>query len=388
MSLPALLGPLPLPRSPRYVTLDFWRGLACLFVVILHSAHYANEDGAATDSMGKAILFVISKLGVGVPIFFVISGYCISATCDSARRKACSPGQYFYRRFRRILPPYWIAMLLCAGLAVFLTLVGRPELVGGDYGKIPHPQELSLIQWLGNISLTETWRANFIGGPENKVVGPAWTLCYEEQFYAVCGVLLFLCPRWFFGGTALVSVLVCGTTVISSLFGQPITHGLFIDGRWLLFAEGILLYCLINYPRHGSLGVGIFACLLLLVSGIRWGCPFVRNDAYLRDRAFECVASSIFAMGLFLLHPWDKCLSTVRLLCPISFCGQMCYSLYLVHWPIVVVLTNAFYHSGIRSVWGTLLVTLPVCLAVSLATSWVFHVFVEQRFINHCRRSN
>ena len=47
----------------------------------------------------------------GVPIFFVISGYCISATADSARRKGLPARTYFWRRFRRIFPPYWIFLM-------------------------------------------------------------------------------------------------------------------------------------------------------------------------------------------------------------------------------------------------------------------------------------
>jgi peptidoglycan/LPS O-acetylase OafA/YrhL len=104
MSSPTRSPPLPIPRSPRYAALDFWRGLACLFVVVLHSAHYVYEALPTIDPVGKVILLIISKMGVGVPMFFVISGYCIAATCDSARRKQYSPGSYFYRRFRRILP--------------------------------------------------------------------------------------------------------------------------------------------------------------------------------------------------------------------------------------------------------------------------------------------
>jgi peptidoglycan/LPS O-acetylase OafA/YrhL len=378
MTSPTKLSPLPNPRSPRYAALDFWRGLACLFVVVLHSAHYAYAGYATADPAGRVILLAISKMGIGVPMFFVISGYCIAATCDSARRKEYSPSGYFYRRFRRILPPYWAAMFLCGGLAILLTSIGVPELVGGEYGNIPHPQTLSWSQWAGNISLTETWRFHFFGDHENKLVGPAWTLCYEEQFYAVCGALL-LCPRWFFAGAAGVSTLVAGTVIAEFWSGQPFSQGLFIDGRWLLFAEGILVYGLLNYARPASRGVWLLAGILVLAAAIRWSCPLVRNDAHWRDRAFELVASTSFALGLIVLHPWDKALATTRLLSPITICGRMCYSLYLIHWPVVVILTNAFYLGGVKSVWGTLLLTLPICLMVSLAASWTFHVLIERR---------
>src|SRR5689334_7722377 len=80
-------GTLKPPRNPRYASLDLWRGIACLMIVILHAAHHAGEAGQTAGTLARAILAVFSKLGSGVPMFFVISGYCIAATSDSSRRK-------------------------------------------------------------------------------------------------------------------------------------------------------------------------------------------------------------------------------------------------------------------------------------------------------------
>ena len=369
---------MPIPAGPRYATLDLWRGIACLFIVILHSAHYANERLATADPLGKGILIGISKMGIGVPMFFVISGYCISATCDSTRRKKHSLRAFFYRRFRRIFPPYLIAASICAGLVVLLTMLGKAELVSDSYGNIPHPASLSWSQWIGNITLTETWRPNVFGEAEKKIVGPAWTLCYEEQFYAVCGVLLLLPARWFFIGTGAVTALVCGTAA-AGFAGWLTTKGTFLDGRWLMFAEGVMVYCLLNYAKKPSLGICIFAGLLVAAFLLRWQ---LRSNIILRERSLELIASTGFAIALLSLRSWDKQLAGTTVLRPIAICGQMCYSLYLIHWPIVVMLTNAFYLAGIKSVWGTLLLTLPICLAASLAASWVFHVVVERKFMN------
>jgi hypothetical protein len=83
------------PRDPRYLTLDLWRGLACLMIVVLHATHNANEAIGTAGPLGKAVLAILSRLGIGVPIFFVISGYCIAATSDSTRRKPRAPARFF-----------------------------------------------------------------------------------------------------------------------------------------------------------------------------------------------------------------------------------------------------------------------------------------------------
>jgi peptidoglycan/LPS O-acetylase OafA/YrhL len=82
---------LPLPRNPRYRSLDIWRGAACLMVVIFHASLYGlPADSAGRQDLDRAtglVAGVVSKLWLGVPLFFVISGYCIAVTSDSARRK-------------------------------------------------------------------------------------------------------------------------------------------------------------------------------------------------------------------------------------------------------------------------------------------------------------
>src|SRR2546423_626648 len=80
------LALLPAPRNPRYISLDIWRGAACLAVVLSHSMIYL---GAQTlSNRGDQIIAALGRLGGwGVWLFFVISGYCIAATSDSTRRQ-------------------------------------------------------------------------------------------------------------------------------------------------------------------------------------------------------------------------------------------------------------------------------------------------------------
>ena len=368
----------PLVRNPRYLTLDLWRGLACLMILILHAANKATEGSEAASGIGKIVLAVISRMGVGVPFFFVISGYCIAATCDSTRRKPKAPTRYFYRRLRRILPPYWALTIVTILVTMALTTVGQADLVSDEYGFVPHPATLSWSQWLGNLTLTETWRPHLFGDSELKIVGPSWTLCYEEQFYAVCGILILVAPRRFFAGVAGVTLL----TLAIMPFGGEAIQGFFFDGRWLMFAEGVAVYYLLNYTEGRRRGLVVFSLLLAAIVGIRWGIPGIAASEFWRQRVAEFIASTAFALVITFLHRWDRQSAESRALRPIAICGQMCYSLYLVHWPVSVILTNAFYRSGVRGVTPTLLIVVPVTVLVSIAAAWIFHVKVERAFLN------
>src|SRR5262245_4800425 len=99
----------PARPSSRYESLDAWRGITCLAVIVYHSTIFGAEaqPSEALLSVGGALLFVASKCFYGVMLFFVISGYCIAAAVDASARRGTPIADYVWRRFRRIFPPFW-----------------------------------------------------------------------------------------------------------------------------------------------------------------------------------------------------------------------------------------------------------------------------------------
>lgn len=375
---------LALPRSPRYASLDIWRGVACLLVVVFHSAYYAAPANFAEGGGEGWLLEIIRRLWIGVPLFFVISGYCISATADATRRRPRPLSQYFTRRFRRIFPPYWIVLGLSFIAVASVECYWWPGLfVDANHG-IPKPWRLSAAQWLGNLSLTEGWRPHLAGPECQYLLGPAWTLCYEEQFYVVTGLLLLFAARRFFAGAAIVSVLIAVVWFAASLCDIPI-DGCFFDGRWFLFAAGILVYYRINYSsrRQAWLIDGLFAAVLI---GLVMRPEKLRGDV--GNLHQSALAASSFALLIGLIHPWDLRLASATALKPFAFCGTICYSLYLVHWPIVKAISHACQARGLDSLSATLCLTIPLCVISSLAAAWLFHLTVERRFLNLATANN
>ena len=365
-------------KDTRYFSLDFWRGAACLLIVVYHSSFYVNENPANqfSDSLSKFIFRMIDHAWLGVPLFFVISGYCITAACDSTRNKAHPLRQYFFRRFRRIFPPYWIYCLLLLAAMVAASKMGFPRLFCDDiHGD--HPlASFSVFQWLGNLSLTEIWRANVIGERRWFFVGQSWSLCYEEQFYAICGLLLLLSRRWFFRGAGVMTLLV-GVVVLVNSFVTPLpVTGFFFDGRWLLFAAVILVYFRLHYGRPRFVKV---AGLGLLAAGCAALALRLREpSAHLE----EYYVGFFFAFLISVLYRWDVAIEMSRVLRPITWCGTMCYSLYLIHWPVVKITSHLIYAVGVRGPWPTLAITMPVSVFSAVAAGWGFHLLVERRFLN------
>lgn len=388
----ATLADLPAPANPRYQMLDIWRGVACLMIVVLHASFYFAYDDSpearAAAPVGALIHSVISRFGSGVHLFFVISGYCIAATVDASRRRSNVGAEFFVRRFRRIFPPYWFALLVTIILVLAATLIGYGPIISDsgshDTGVLPHPSSLSISQWIGNLTLTEHWRYHITGSDELKLLGPSWSLCYEEQFYAICGVILLIAPRWFFKGTIVVSLFTIGMMALATqLGGLHAFNGFFFDGRWLLFAVGVLVYRHINYgkPARSIIAPAVLLAAFVTLGALRYGVlRGATTDT--KARCFEFLVAAGFGMVLLALHRWDQQISNAKILSPIAWCGRMCYSLYLIHWPVSKLVSALLHEAGVRGVWPTLLVSVPVCLAVSLAVSYVFYRLIECRFMN------
>ncbi len=380
--LRALGAPAGPPRAPRFETLDAWRGLACLVVIVFHASYYAAPQHVAPD-LGTPAGWLVAGLRwmwAGVPMFFVISGYCIAATADSARRSGRGLGAFFVRRFRRIFPPYWILWSLTA-----LAVTAWPAPFPTRDLAIHAPASLNGAQLLGNLTLTELWRPHVGGGPARFVLEHAWTLCYEEQFYALCGFVLLVARARFFAGLVLVAAATLGLAPFAFKdVGLPV-DGFFWDGSFLLFAAGVLVYFRRNYAA-AALRQALLAVLALGALGAfvarRHALERFLLGGFERLLLDQLLLGSAFALLLALTEPHDHRMARLPLARALAWCGRMCYSLYLVHYPIASVVSAALAERGVRGVGPVVVVAVPCVTLLSLGAGYAFHLAVERRFLN------
>jgi peptidoglycan/LPS O-acetylase OafA/YrhL len=325
----------------------------------------APTPSGTADSVAAWVISLLNFGHVGVPMFFVISGYCITAAAEAVRQGRRDVGTFFVRRFRRIYPPFWIVVVASVAFFVSVDVVLWPRLLSEEPWMQPRPWWYSGWQWLGNLTLTETWRHHVIGDGRAHFPGQAWTLCYEEQFYGVVGLLMLGSRRYFFGGVTVVS----GGTLLAVAVAPTWISGFFFDGSWLTFAAGVLVYRTLTYsPGTRSRLVATGLLLAFAVASAKLPIP-------------GGTVAFVFSSLLLWLHRWDGHASA-RWIAPFMYCGQMCYSLYLVHQLLVKAVTQAAWYSGVQSATATLLVTVPLAFAVSIAVGRVCFTLVEQRFLN------
>ncbi len=363
--------------------LDAWRGIACLMVLGFHAAALTmspEQTGLAYEPLRK-----FEQWGfLGVQVFFVVSGYCIAAAAMASRGE--TPTRTFLRRrLHRVFPPYWgmLGVLCVLGLlGILLREAGvenpifNPFFVhDGPAGSPPGPP--IGVHWITNVTLTESTWLSF-GRQCRYANNVSWSLCYELQFYALAALLLVArTPRRIALGVAAMSL----ATVVVRGFPVVYPRGFLFD-RWFEFACGLWLYFRLT-GRGGpkallvdALGLATLAVHYLAHVHGAHGTG-VGQEA---KTPFFCaaVAAVLFALRRSGLDRRLEGLAPVRAL---SFVGTRSYSIYLIHYPIVMTLAAWAPVRRIEGGYGLYGVVLAMAV-LSLLAAEAFHRGVERRFLN------
>jgi peptidoglycan/LPS O-acetylase OafA/YrhL len=345
-------------------------------MVVLHHAGYvldwSDAEGAHPDVWLRwGILLALRRMKLGVTLFFVISGYCIAASADAHHRRTDSPWRFLRRRFWRIYPPYWFAMGGFAAGITLLNVAGLHALYDGARGvQLEPPWVLEFPQWVGNITLTETWRPHVWGPGRDVYTGVAWSLCYEEQFYFICFLALWMDSRRWPATLTAATLGVTGLRAwawwVGRLDGLAGTFPLL----WHEFAVGLAVYYRLNRARRGDerRAIDVALALLMLIG--------------LATRGRDTALAAGFGLVLIGLRGRDEWLSRRAWLAPLNACGKRCYSIYLAHLPVCVVGSLLLLESGMTAFWSRTLVLIPLVSLAAVGVAWVFFAQVERHFLD------
>lgn len=360
--------------NPRFKTLDHWRGLAALAVLVFHAT---SHHRTSVDTPG-VLLQTVGFFWLGVQLFFVVSGYCIAAAVESSFRRSDQPCRdYFVRRVRRIYPPYLVWLLVLTGAMLLLAQLG-PSLSGLVPQQI---RQMTPANWVGNILLTETWSGYWFGKQAVIVTRVGWTLCFEFQFYMICMALMLAGPKRFLSGIFLVTLVATALFVFEGSLGTTrLFRGTFLDGRWPQFAMGVVLFRVLVHgtPFHRRLFAGVLILVMAFCALRLMDVNLIHDMNYRVKRIFELSVCAGFTLLLLVLRSSDTVISDQAIMKPLSLTGIISYSLYLVHWPICQVLSRWFWNHGVTSTSGTLLITAPACLIISLGPAWMLYRWIEK----------
>lgn len=345
------------------------RGLAALGVLIFHARvalwvgwreiQARPADFSALDRLLAWLSAPAPFLGAGVMLFFVVSGFCVHQPVQGATAPP-SWREFLVRRLRRVYPPYLAALgvSLLAGVAL-------------DAGRQHGLASAFMVQ-------NYTGAASVSALSSQVTTNPSlWSLPVEIEFYLLYPLFWWAAARlgW--------RVTLGAVAAVSSLALAAWAGGLrLLDGNfafyWLVWCSGAWLrerHSGGNLP-HPGLVANLAACAAL-AGGIALTLrPVGPLAAWCWGAAsFWLVWRSITAP--LALPGWLS--STLRT------AGRWSYSLYLLHFPLLLLL-GAAWVAAFGAKPANFAVTLAGC-AVVLGPVMLFHRWIEQPSHDWARRA-
>lgn len=344
--------------------------MAIAMVVTFHLSFGFSEGFSATRAARE-----LSLSGwIGVDLFFVLSGLLVTRGFLSGERTWGGYRMFLARRALRILPLYYIA------LVVGSVLDRSPDIWHWIY--------------LQNYSLPfsehpEGWSAHF------------WSLGVEEQFYLVWPLVLVLAsrarPRSLFRGlVAALAVVAVGR----ALLVLGLAHR--VDGYRLAKVvyratptrlDGLLAGCAVACLHHGQprdrlerwrkvrpgLVFASGAALVVLASTIGVG----NEDRRFSVLGYPCLALFFGSLVSFVVDDEPSRLHALLELRPLRYVGTVSYGVYVVHWPLVACAIPKLreIHAATTSPWaavGVAAITTAFVWAASLLVAHLSFVVIER----------
>ena len=335
------------------------RGLACLLVVVYHTAAIESLFGLAFQPLRSTRWFGYA----GVDLFFVLSGFIIASTNGSNLGRSDQLAKYLFRRLWRIYPPFWVAFALtnilwaCIALSLLQTCT---------------PREV-----LESIAL-------FPQDPIPRLMPVAWSLSYELMFY-LAFALLFVLPRRIavavlaFWGVAVVSALAFDFKPVNRFAALP------LSGYVLEFLGGVLIaWCPFRIGGKAAVGLTLAGLAWAAVTILAGDHPHPDHLAVLIPRRVLVYAPA-FILLVFALTAWERNGGRIGWSW-LETLGDASYSIYLIHASALAALfylTMLVNWSHSRS-WHV--IWIAVMIASSLGAGLLMHRFVEKPLIGSGKR--
>jgi peptidoglycan/LPS O-acetylase OafA/YrhL len=335
------------PSLGRMAVLDAVRLFAAIVVVLYHftaRAHDPWQEGTVSSEFFPDLSDFTVFGQFGVDLFFIISGFVILMSAWG--RDVTS---FTTSRISRLFPGYWAAVLLTAGLLMFVWAPTGKQVELTDVGV-----NLTMVQTAFSVPMVD---------------GVYWTLWFELRFYVLIGILML------FGltGTRVLAFAAIWPTaaVLAEAAGAGLLSDLLIAEYAPMFAGGMAIYMVARDKRN------LLAWLVLLQNvalGAGWASLNTR-ERLMEWTAFEppviwCVLASLACfvlVALVTLTPVSRITGSW-----LTTAGLLTYPLYLIHqywgFAIIRLLQDDLPRYAV----------LAIAVGASIVLAWLIHRLVER----------
>jgi peptidoglycan/LPS O-acetylase OafA/YrhL len=360
--------------TQRVASLTGVRAVAALLVMGTHAAY-------TTGMYPKQYVGLLtSRMEIGVPIFFVLSGYLLFSPWVRAAaegRAAPSVKRYAWHRVRRIMPAYAITVI-----AAYLVYHWR---TAG-----PNPGHT----WEGlfrNLTLTQIYTDHYLYSFLHQGLTQMWSLAVEVAFYVALPALAYLLlvalcrrawrPRLLLAGLAGLAVISpAWLTLVHITDFLPDSAPLWLPTYLMWFVGGMLLAVLAALGTRWYALVCVPLALLCYfiaatpIAGEPTTSPTQLWEALAKTGFYAVIATLVVAPLALGDRGWYARVLASR---PMVFLGEISYELFLVHLITMELVMVEILRSPIYT--GSMTLLFVITLVVTIPVAWLLHRLTRVR---------
>jgi peptidoglycan/LPS O-acetylase OafA/YrhL len=358
-------------RSDRITALTGLRGVAALLVLGTHAAFATGK--LSQDYLGAAY----ARLEIGVPIFFVLSGFLLFTPWVRAAASgdaAPSVPVYALRRLRRIMPAYLIVVVLAYIAYSF-------------YSDVPNPGQ-SWAGLLRHLTLTQIYPDDYLITHLHQGLSQTWSLAVEAAFYAALPLLAYLLlvvlcrGRWqparlLAGLAVMAAVTPVWLIVLYATDWLPNSAGMWLPAQLVYFAGGMTLATLrvaaAQFPAALAVPIALitFALVCTPIAGSVSMGPVAFWEPLIKTALYAVISTLLVGAVVLGAHGRFERLLRSRLM---VWLGGISYEIFLLHVLVMglllgVVLRWPLFTGSLTGLYvATLLTTIPLAVLLRRIT--------------------
>ena len=358
----------------RVASLTGIRAVAALLVLLTHAAY---TTGKYTHGY---VGLMYSRTEIGVPVFFVLSGFLLFAPWVRAvalARPAPSVRRYTWHRVRRIMPAYVVTVLAAFALYHFRSAGPNPG-----------------HTWMGllrNLTLTTIYTDNYLFSWLHQGLTQMWSLAVEVSFYVALPALAYLlivvcCRRQWRPGVLIAGLL--GLSLISPAWlawvhttaGLPDGARLWLPTYLIWFLGGMLLAVLaqLGVRVYGFLCIPLaLVCFFIAstpIAGEPTTSPTALTEAMVKSVFYAVIATLMVAPLALGNSGWYARMLGSR---PMVFLGEISYEIFLVHLVVMELVMVEVMRQPVYT--GSTFALFTLTLAGTIPVAWLLHRLTRVR---------
>jgi peptidoglycan/LPS O-acetylase OafA/YrhL len=361
-------------KAERVASLTGIRAVAALLVMGTHAAYSTGKYPQGYVGL------VYSRMEIGVPIFFVLSGFLLFGPWVKAAASGGPPPsvrRYAWHRVRRIMPAYIVTVLVAFIVYHFRTAGPNPG-----------------HTWMGlfrNLTLTQIYTDHYLYSYLHQGLTQMWSLAVEVAFYVALPLLTYLLlvalcrRRWrpaaLMAGLAGLALLTPAWLVLvhttdwlpdGSKLWLPTYLAWFVGGMMLAVLQpmGVRAYAMACIP----LALVCYFIVSTPIAGEPTTSPNELREALFKAGFYAVIATLMVApLALGDRGLYARFLATR----PMVFLGEISYEIFLIHLVTMELVMVEIVRYPIYT--GSIVMVFTVTLVVTVPLAWLLHRFTRVR---------